>query len=72
MAKESDSIQNAGDGQLDGFMTTLQAIFAESADYTKKSVESRLVLGRKTARRQVVRHRDSTLSMRKGRSFRAD
>jgi|ERR1700730_1726101 len=45
--KESDSIQNAGDGQLDGFMTTLQAIFAESADYTKKSVESRLVLGEK-------------------------
>jgi hypothetical protein len=37
MTKESGSIQNAGDGQLDGFMTTLQAIFAESADYTKKS-----------------------------------
>jgi hypothetical protein len=29
------------------FTTTLQAIFAEGADYTKKSVESRLALGEK-------------------------
>ena len=31
----------------DNFMTTLQAIFTEGADYTKKSVESRLALGEK-------------------------
>jgi len=45
-----DSIQDAGNGQLDGildFTTTLQAIFAEGAEYTKKSVESRLALGEK-------------------------
>ena len=51
MTKGVDSIQNAGNGQLDGmtldFTTTLQAIFAEGADYTKKSVESRLALGEK-------------------------
>jgi hypothetical protein len=54
MTKESDSIQDAGNGQLNGvtadfasFTTTLQAIFAEGADYTKKSVESRLALGEK-------------------------
>jgi len=54
MTKESDSIQDAGNGQLDGatmgfssFTTTLQAIVAEGADYTKKSVESRLALGEK-------------------------
>ena len=29
------------------FTTTLQAIFAEGADYTKKSVETRLALGEK-------------------------
>ncbi|MGH6841496.1 MAG: phasin family protein [Methylocella sp.] len=29
------------------FTTTLQTIFAEGADYTKKSVESRLALGEK-------------------------
>jgi hypothetical protein len=46
-----DSIQNAGNGQFDGitldFTTTLQAIFAEGADYTKKLVEGRLALGEK-------------------------
>jgi hypothetical protein len=51
MTKGVDGIQNAGNGQLDGmtldFTTTLQAIFAEGADYTKKSVESRLALGEK-------------------------
>ena len=51
MTKGSDSIQDAGNGQLDGmtldFTTTLQAIFAEGADYTKKSVETRLALGEK-------------------------
>jgi hypothetical protein len=56
MTKGSDNIQyagdiqNAGNGQLDGilnFTTTLQAIFAEGADYMKKSVESRLALGEK-------------------------
>jgi hypothetical protein len=49
MTKESNSIQDAGNGQLNGvdfgsFTTTLQAIFTEGADYTKKSVESRLEL----------------------------
>ena len=52
MTKESDSIQDAGSGQLNGvdfgsFTTTLQAIFTEGADYTKKAVESRLALGEK-------------------------
>jgi hypothetical protein len=54
MTKEYDSIQPAGNGQLNGvtmdfgsFTTTLQAIFTEGADYTKKSVESRLALGEK-------------------------
>jgi hypothetical protein len=52
MTKESDSIQDAGHGRLNGvdfgsFTTTLQTIFAEAADYTKKSVESRLALGEK-------------------------
>jgi hypothetical protein len=51
MTKGSDSIQDAGNGQLEGmtldFTTTLQAIFAEGADYTKKSVEARLALGEK-------------------------
>jgi hypothetical protein len=47
MTKEYDSIKDAGNGQLNGvdfasFTTTLQAIFAEGADYTKKSVETRL------------------------------
>ena len=49
MTKESGSIQDAGNGQLNGvavdfssFSTTLQSIFTEGADYTKKSVESRL------------------------------
>ncbi|MGC2222489.1 MAG: phasin family protein [Methylocella sp.] len=54
MTKESGSIQEAGIGQLNGvtvdfasFSTTLQAIFTEGADYTKKSVETRLALGGK-------------------------
>jgi hypothetical protein len=51
MTKESGSIQDAGIGQLNGmtvdFTTTVQAIFTEGADYTKKSVESRLALGEK-------------------------
>jgi len=47
ITKEYDSIQPAGYGQLNDFTTTLQAIFAEGADYTKKSVESRLALGEK-------------------------
>jgi hypothetical protein len=47
MTKERDSIQDAGNGQLEDFTTTLRAIFAEGADYTKKSVESRLALGEK-------------------------
>ena len=47
-----DSLQHAGNGQLNGvdfasFTTTLQAIFTEGADYTKKSVETRLALGEK-------------------------
>ena len=52
MTKGSYSIQDAGNGQLNGvdfgsFTTTLQSIFTEGADYTKKSVESRLALGEK-------------------------
>jgi hypothetical protein len=52
MTKGVDNIQDAGNGQLNGvdfgsFTTTLQAIFAEGADYTKKSVEARLALGEK-------------------------
>jgi hypothetical protein len=47
MTKESESIQGTGNRQLGDFTTTLQAIFAEGADYTKKSVESRLALGEK-------------------------
>jgi hypothetical protein len=49
VTKEFNSIQQSGNGQLDGvtmdlssFSTVLQAIFAEGADYTKKSVETRL------------------------------
>jgi hypothetical protein len=47
MTKGADSIQDAGNGQLNGvdlgsFTTILQDIFAEGADYTKKSVETRL------------------------------
>ena len=49
MTKGADSILDARNGQLNGvdfgsFTTTLQAIFAEGADYTKKSVESRLAV----------------------------
>ena len=49
MAKDFDAIEPAGNGHLNGmdlasFSTTLQAIFAEGADYTKKSVESRLAV----------------------------
>jgi hypothetical protein len=47
MSRESDSKQTEGDGQLDGFTTILQSIFAEGADYTKKSIEARLALGEK-------------------------
>jgi hypothetical protein len=52
MTKDFDRIQPAGNGQLNGadfasFTTTLQAIFTEGADYTKKSVETRLALGEK-------------------------
>ena len=52
MTKGADSIQDAGNGQLDGvdlfsFPTILQRIFAEGADYTKKSVEARFALGEK-------------------------
>jgi hypothetical protein len=51
MTKDFDIIEHAGNGQLNGvtmdlssFSTVLQAIFAEGADYTKKSVESRLAV----------------------------
>ncbi|MGI8568463.1 MAG: phasin family protein [Methylocella sp.] len=51
MTKAFDVIEHAGNGQVDGvtmdlasFSTVLQAIFAEGADYTKKSVEIRLTL----------------------------
>jgi hypothetical protein len=51
VTKDFDSIQPAGNGHLNGvtmdfssFSTTLQAIFTEGADYTKKSVETRLAL----------------------------
>ena len=54
MTKERDTVQDTRNGQLNGvtadfasFTTTLQAIFTEGADYTKKSVESRLALGEK-------------------------
>jgi hypothetical protein len=49
MTKDSDNLQDARNGQLDAlttklpsFGTVLQTIFAEGADYTKKSVEARL------------------------------
>ena len=51
MTKDFDVIEHAGNGQLNGvtmdlssFSTVLHAIFAEGADYTKKSVESRLAV----------------------------
>ena len=51
MTKDLDVIEHAGNGQLNGvtmdlssFSTVLHAIFAEGADYTKKSVESRLAV----------------------------
>jgi hypothetical protein len=52
VTKGVDNQQDAGNGQLNGadfasFTTTLQAIFTEGADYTKKSVETRLALGEK-------------------------
>src|ERR1700693_42832 len=47
MTKDFDNIQDAGKGQLADFTPILQAIFAEGADYTKKSVEARLALGEK-------------------------
>ena len=52
VTKGVDNQQDTGSGQLNGvdfgsFTTTLQAIFTEGADYTKKSVENRLALGEK-------------------------
>jgi hypothetical protein len=52
VTKGVDNQQDTRNGQLNGvdfgsFTTTLQAIFTEGADYTKKSVESRLALGEK-------------------------
>jgi hypothetical protein len=51
VTKDFDVIEHAGNGQLNGvpwtlssFSTVLHAIFAEGADYTKKSVESRLAV----------------------------
>ena len=51
VTKDFDVIEHAGKGQLNGvtmdlssFSTVLHAIFAEGADYTKKSVESRLAV----------------------------
>ena len=49
MTKGIENIQDAGNGQLNGvdfgsFTTTLQSIFTEGADYTKKSVETRMAL----------------------------
>jgi hypothetical protein len=51
VTKDFDGIQPAGNGQLNGatvdfssFSTTLQAIFTEGADYTKKSVEGRMAV----------------------------
>lgn len=50
ITKEFGKLQHAGNGQLDAatteaasFMTIVQAIFAEGTDYTKKSVETRLI-----------------------------
>jgi hypothetical protein len=49
MTKDSDSIQHAGNVQLDAvttkihsFGTIVEAIFAEGTDYMKKSVDTRL------------------------------
>jgi hypothetical protein len=54
MTKGADSIQPAGDGQVGGaaldlfsFPTIFQEIFAEGADYMKKSVEARFALSEK-------------------------
>ena len=49
VTKGVDNQQDTGNGQLNGmdfgsFTTTLQSIFTEGADYTKKSVETRLAL----------------------------
>jgi hypothetical protein len=51
VTKDFEVIEHAGDGQINGvtmdlssFSTVLHAIFAEGADYTKKSVESRLAV----------------------------
>jgi hypothetical protein len=51
MTKDFGVIEHAGNGQLNGvtmdfssFSTILQSIFTEGADYTKKSVESRLAV----------------------------
>ena len=57
MTKGVDNQQDTGSGQLNGvttdlssFSTVLHAIFAEGADYTKKSVESRLAVVEKLLR----------------------
>jgi Phasin protein len=47
MTRGVDNLQDAGNGQLKDFTMILQEICAEGADYTKKSVESRLVFGGK-------------------------
>src|ERR1700730_15140391 len=51
VTKDFAVIEHAGNGQLNGvtmdlssFSTVLHAIFAEGADYTKKSVESRVAV----------------------------
>ena len=51
MTKDFDVIEPAVNGHLNGvamdlssFSTTVQAIFTEGADYTKKSVETRFAL----------------------------
>jgi hypothetical protein len=51
VTKDFDVIEHAGNGQLNGvtmdlssFSTVIHSIFAEGADYTKKSVETRLTL----------------------------
>ena len=66
MTKDFGVIEHAGNGQLNGvgmdlssFSTILQSIFAEGADYTKKSVESRLAVVEKLL---VPLHKDYALS----------
>jgi hypothetical protein len=66
VTKDIDVIEHSGNGQLEAattedtsFTTIFQAIVAQGTGYTKKSVDTRLAFVEKTARRQVVRHRDS-------------